>query len=267
MQVMSLSRCLIWTAAAVLAVSCQAQVVQPAGTMPGRRLPFPPRQGVSNPPAATPQPANPAAVPQTTTPVQPSIHTGATATAPDAHATQSNAAPSLPPSLLDKPAGAAQVTLHDGSLSVDAHNSSLSEILRKLEATSGMTVDGFDKDSRIFGVYGPGSPRDVLSALLDGAGYNFAMVGSTPDGAPREIVLTTRSNAPLSSPSSGNNSQQDEEEETPNYPPPEQAPPPPQQPPMMPSAEQRPRTPQEMLQELQRLRQQQQQQQPNQPQQ
>ncbi len=196
------------------------------------------------------------------------IHIGSTAT-PSTSPAQPSTTPALPPSLLDKPAGPAQVTLHGGSLSVDARNSSLSQILKNLETSSGMTVDGFDKDSRIFGVYGPGTPRDVLSELLDGAGYNFLMVGSTSDGTPREIVLTARSSAPVSAPAPGGNSQQDEEEEAPNYPPPQQiVEPPPAQVPVMPSPDQqqRPRTPQEMLQELQRLRQQQQQQQGQQPQ-
>lgn len=181
-------------------------------------------------------------------------------------ATAPASAPSLPPSLLDRPAGPASVTLNNGSLAVDANNSSLSEILKSLEASSGMTVDGFDKDSRVFGVYGPGSPRDVLSALLDGAGYNFMMVGATSAGTPRTVVLTTRSNAPISSPAQGANAQQEEDEE-PNYPPQpvEPAPPLPGQPQAAPPTDQRPRTPQEMLQELQRLRQQQQQPQPGQP--
>ncbi len=262
MQVTSLSRCLIWAASAVLAVSCQAQagqaqVIQPSGSMPGRQFPFPPRQGVANPPAVAPQPA---------TPAQPTIHIGSTATPPNTGAAQPSATPALPPSLLDKPAGPAQVTLRGGSLSVDAHNSSLSEVLKNLEASSGMTVDGFGKDSRIFGIYGPGSPRDVLSELLDGAGYNFLMVGSTSDGTPREIVLTVRSNAPVSAASPGGSSQQEDEDEAPNYPPPPASEPVLPSPPVMPPAEQRPRTPQEMLQELQRLRQQQQQQQGQQPQ-
>jgi len=255
---MSHSRCLFWAAAAVLAVSCQAQVMQAPGTMQGRRfpgqqrqVPFPPVQGASNPPAGTPQPG---------TPAESTIHIGSTTT-PNPAGAQLNPAPALPPSLADKPAVPAQVTLHDGSLSVDARNSSLSDILKHVEATTGMTVDGFDKDSRVFGVYGPGSPREILSQLLDGAGYNFLMVGSTDNGTPREIVLTARSSAPVSAPSSGSNSQQEEDEE-PNYPQPQQMePPPPPQAPIMPPAEQRPRTPQEMLQELQRLRQQQQQQQ------
>lgn len=266
MQVTSLSRCLIWTATAVLAVSCQAQVMQPPGNMQGRHLPFPPHHGVSNPPAVTTQTPAPGQTPGQT-PVQTPGHIGATTTAPPNNSdAQPGAGQNLPPSLADKPAAPAQITLHNGSLSVDAHNSSLSEILKNLETSSGMTVDGFGKDSRVFGVYGPGSPRDVLSELLDGAGYNFLMVGSISNGAPREIVLTARSNAPASTPSQGGNSQQDEEEEAPNYPLPEQLPQPmpPPAPPVMPSADQRPRTPQEMLQELQRLRQQQQQTQPNQ---
>ena len=243
---MRLSRCLIWVVIAAPAGLCQAQVMQSPGTMPGRRIHIP-----EPPPHQAP--SNPSTAPQPGTPSQPSIQTGATAIAP-------NPAPNLPPSLLDKPAGAAHVTLSDGSLSVNATNSSLSEILKKLEATSGMTVDGFDKDSRVFGVYGPGPPRDVLASLLDGAGYNFLMVGSTNDGTPREIVLTARSNAPISAPTPGSSQAEEPEDDTPNYPPPPVETPQPVPPQGVPPAEQRPRTPQEMLQELQRLRQQQQQQ-------
>lgn len=256
MQVTSLSRCLIWTAVAVLGYSCQAQVMQAPGTMPGRQFPVPAGPQNRGLPAGMPG-SQPATAGQ---PTQPAIHTGATATAPVM-------APNLPPSLLDKPAAPAHVTLSDGSLSVDANNSSLDAILKDLETSSGMTVSGFGKDSRIFGVYGPGTPRDVLSSLLDGAGYNFLMVGSTGAGTPREIVLTARSNAPISAPSPGSSPQPDEEDQTPNnYPPMEVTPPPPVPQQMAPTPDQRPRTPQEMLLELQRLRQQQMQQQQGQPQ-
>jgi len=149
--------------------------------------------------------------------------------------------------------------LNGGSLAVDANNSSLSEILKDLERSSGMTVDGFDKDSRVFGIYGPGPPRDVIASLLDGAGYNFLLVGATDAGTPREIVLTTRGNAPISAPQP---SSQPEEDDEPVNPPPVD-PAPPVQPPAADQPRQ-PRTPQEMLQELQRIRQQQQQ--PGQPQ-
>lgn len=217
--------------------------------MPGRRLPLP---GATTPPQGVSQP-------QTANPATPPLPGSTPAQLGAVPAPAASAVPNLPPSLLDKPAGPAQVTLQSGSLAVTANNSSLSEILKDLETSSGMTVDGFDKDQRVFGVYGPGTPRDVLSELLDGAGYNFLMVGATDAGTPREIVLTTRSNAPISAPQPSSSSQQDEDDEPPtNYPPPEQATPPPSAPVNPPTD--RPRTPQEMLQELQRIRQQQQQQ-------
>ena len=207
-------------------------------------------EGIAKPPAAlTNQPGTPSQ--PGTTPV----HIGAVTT-PPATATPAG---NLPPSLLDKPAGAPRVTLNGGSLAVDANNSSLSEILKDLERSSGMTVDGFDKDSRVFGIYGPGPPRDVIASLLDGAGYNFLLVGATNAGTPREIVLTTRGNAPISAPQP---SSQPEEDDEPVNPPPVD-PAPPVQPPAADQPRQ-PRTPQEMLQELQRIRQQQQQ--PGQPQ-
>jgi hypothetical protein len=255
MQVKSLSRCLVWAVVAALAVSCHGQVMQPPGTMPGGHhihVPEPPpHTGVAQPPAAITQPGTPG---QPGTPAQPGnahIQLGTTAgPAP-------SAAPSLPPSLLDKPATHASVTLSGGSLSVKANNASLSDILKDVSSTSGMTVDGFGKDTRVFGVYGPGSPRDVISELLDGAGYNFLMVGDTDAGTPREIVLTTRGNTPLPNPQPSSVSQPDEDDEPANNPPADQAAPPVQPPALAPDQRQQPRTPQEMLQELQRLRQQQ----------
>ena len=253
----------MWAAVAAWGWSCPAQVMQAPGTMPGRRFPVPP---VSRPETTPQQPTTAAATTQLANPAA-SVQTGAAASSATTPTTAPSTAPNLPPSLLDKPAGPAHVTLSKGTLAVDAHNSSLSEILRDLESSSGMMVDGFDKDSRIFGVYGPGPPRDVLSSLLDGAGYNFLMVGSTDAGTPREIVLTERSNAPVSAPQQGSGFQQENQDDgANNYPPLEEVQPPPpntdqprQEPP-------RPRSPQEMLLELQRLRQQQQQQEQQQPQ-
>jgi len=269
MQVMRYSRTLVWAVAAILASSCAAQVMQAPGTMPdGRRVPplpgIGPRQGISKPPAAITQPA---AQPGTGKPGiggqpgNPAGTPGGPAGQPAgavASAAQSALLPAsnLAPSLGDKPAGPAHVTLNGGSLAVNANNSSLSQILKDLEATSGMTVDGFDKDSRVFGVYGPGPPRDVLSELLDGAGYNFLMVGETNAGTPREVVLTARSNAPITTGQASAQHEEEEEEPPPPPPPVEEVTP---KTPTPNPADQRPRTPQEMLQELQRIRQQQQQ--------
>lgn len=266
-----LSRCLIWAAGAALACSwtgsCLGQVMQAPGTMPdGRRIHvpgvapprFPPPSSIAPKPSAATPPGAPATTPQ---PGMPS----AGAAAPNA---MSSARP-LPPSLLDKPAQAARISLSGGQLSVDANNSSLTQILHDLSSTSGMTVDGLDKDQRVFGVYGPGNPRDILSSLLDGAGYNFLLVGLTDAGTPREVVLSARSNAPLTpSPSTPSAPEEEDEPVVNNYPPEQVTPPP--RPPATPGQDSngqpnQPRTPQEIIQELQRMRQQQQQQNPQQP--
>lgn len=84
----------------------------------------------------------------------------------------------------------ATVSLHDGQLFVEANNSELSQILQNLASISGMSIDGLRGGPRVFGVYGPGNSREVLSALLVGSGYNFIMVGGAPDGAPRKLMLT-----------------------------------------------------------------------------
>ncbi len=99
------------------------------------------------------------------------------------------------PSLLDQPPSAPNVSYAAGKLTIQATNSSLRAILDDLKARTGATVEGLGKDERIFGVYGPGAPQEVLAALLDDSGYNVLIAGRRPDGTPREIVLSSRAGA------------------------------------------------------------------------
>jgi hypothetical protein len=174
------------------------------------------------------------------------------------------------PSLLDHPAQPAKITLAAGKLTVMADNSSLSEILHQVSAAGGMKIDGLvtggSGDPRIFGSYGPAAPRDVLSDLLNGSGYNVLMLGETTAGLPRELALTARTagGVPNPPPNAARNDENDVEVAPTQYPE-EQEPIPP--PPMQPGGPNRVRTPQEMLQELQKMHDQQQQQQQQQPQQ
>lgn len=97
----------------------------------------------------------------------------------------------------------ARLFLSNGELTVEANNSDLAQILHDLARVSGMTISGLNNGPRIFGVYGPGNSRDVLAALLAGAGYNFIMVGGAPKATPRELLLTRQGHnssaiAPLS---------------------------------------------------------------------
>jgi hypothetical protein len=177
----------------------------------------------------------------------------------------------VPPSMLDKPAQPAKVDLAQGHLAIHADNSSLIEIMHQLTAAGGMTVDGLNKDQRIFGTYGPGDPQEVISDLLDGSGYNVVMLGRTDAGTPKQVTLTLRvgglSNSSGAMRPQPMNQQDDDADEEPQQQP-IIAPPPENQ--IQQQAPQQPgggvRTPQQMLQELQQMRQQQMQQQQGQPQ-
>jgi hypothetical protein len=125
----------------------------------------------------------------------PSPLTSLPQTAPPAR----SAAPAATPAANVEPAPA-KVTMASGKLTVTAQNSDLTAILQQISRASGMTIDGLGKTSRIFGVYGPGSPRDVLTDLLDGSGYNFEMLGGTNGSAPRKLVLTEKTAGPVPSP-------------------------------------------------------------------
>jgi hypothetical protein len=91
----------------------------------------------------------------------------------------------------EKP-GQPVVTWDSHGLSIDAANSSLQQILKDVSMATGAKVEGMAGDQRVFGVYGPAPARDVLSQLLQGAGYNVLMVGDLGEGTPRQILLSVR---------------------------------------------------------------------------
>jgi hypothetical protein len=263
---------LVQTTAVLLAAAafCGAQVMQTPGTLPnGGQVPVPPqlfKHQHQDPQQAMPPQNVPPQVAQPQ-PVQPPADQAAAQQASQPAPVLSRG---LPPSLLDKPAQPAKVSLGSGDLSVQAENSSLTQILHDLSSSTGMTIDGLGKDQRVFGSYGPANPRDVLSALLQDSGYNVMMVGATAQGAPRQLLLTPRSGDALGSAAQPRPAQNQDDadddppaaQEDPNTPPPGAVPspnPPGQNQPSTPGAV---RTPQQMLQDLQQIRSQQQQQQP-----
>ncbi len=168
-------------------------------------------------------------------------------------------------SLLDQAPGAPVIHYSGGMLTIEATNSSLRAILDGLGKQAGTTVQGLSHDERVFGVYGPGNPQEVLSSLLDDSGYSVVISGKSADGAPREIVLTANSagSGPSSASQGGHTQAADENDEDATdsgqvqQPQPALfAPPPPQQAqPGMPPPQQQVKTPQQLLEELQRMRQ------------
>ncbi len=166
------------------------------------------------------------------------------------------------------------VTWDSQGLRIQAANSSLHEILNQVSADTGAKVEGIASDERVFGEFGPGTARDVISQLLHGSSYNVLMIGDQGAGTPRQIVLSTRRTG--NTPASANRSDQQDspDEDVPEQP---EADDQPVQPPMIngrppmqmvpqgpPGA---PRTPQQVLQELQQRQQQMQDQQQQQQQQ
>ena len=101
-----------------------------------------------------------------------------------------------PISLSNANAAPAAVILKNRSLTVKAYNSDLSQILKNIADISGMTINGDAGSARVFGVYGPGKPSDVLANLLAGSGSNFMMTGDTSDGAPRELLILPQNGHP-----------------------------------------------------------------------
>jgi hypothetical protein len=83
-------------------------------------------------------------------------------------------------------------------LSIQAANSSLKQILRDVATATGLKVEGLTSDERVFGTFGPGLARDVLSDVLQGSAYNVIMIGDMGEGAPRRVLLSIRqaSNSP-----------------------------------------------------------------------
>jgi hypothetical protein len=90
------------------------------------------------------------------------------------------------------PSTTASVTWDSRGLRIDAANSSLQQILSDVATATGAKVQGMATDQRVFGDYGPGPAREVLSQLLNGSGYNILMIGDQGQGAPLQIVLTPR---------------------------------------------------------------------------
>src|SRR6202453_2072670 len=136
--------------------------------------------------------------------------------------------PQVAPSMLQQPAGEAQIVFSGDTLSIRADNSSLSAILHQVAGNSGMQIEGLSGDERVFGTFGPGTPRDVLADLLNGTAYNVVLLGDLDNGAPRQLTLlpASRGATPAPAPAAQANA-----DDAANEPEPEPPPPPePQQP-------------------------------------
>jgi hypothetical protein len=134
-------------------------------------------------------------------------------------------APEAPHWPANEHAAPAAVTWDSHGLRIEAANSSLQQILKDVSTATGAKVEGLSADERIFGEFGPGQARDVISKLLHGSGYNVIMIGDQGQGAPRQIVLSSRhssvaqANASKSTTDADDDDAADDGEEQPQTPP------------------------------------------------
>ncbi len=96
-----------------------------------------------------------------------------------------------------------RVQFRNGLLSIVAQNSTLGEILAAVRAETGARLE-FPRpgaEERVTVRLGPGRPRDVLAALLNGSRYNYILLGTpqNPAGV-AHMILTERGSAPPSPP-------------------------------------------------------------------
>ncbi len=154
---------------------------QPAQAVPGRgdRAPSPPMMtapgtGKARTSARKHRKKQPAAVPQ------------AIMTPPPAQ-------PPPPPTPGQMPPVAPRVGYRNGLMTVTAENSRLGDILQAIRQLTGATMDVPPQanEERVVFRYGPASPRDVVTALLNGSRYNYVIVGSPANpGAVQRLMMS-----------------------------------------------------------------------------
>ncbi len=111
-------------------------------------------------------------------------------------------APALPapptspfaPASSDKPV----IIYEDGKLTIEAHNSTLADILRAVSKKTGAVMD-FPPEANqpVVGRMGPGPVVEVLDRLLKPLSFNYAILGSAAEpNAPVRVILSAKPGGP-----------------------------------------------------------------------
>ena len=103
--------------------------------------------------------------------------------------------PPAPLTLEQMPPTPPRVTYQNGLLTIDAKNSTLSQVLRSVQAQTGASIEmpSSAANDRVMMQLGPGRPRDVLNTLLNGSKFNYIILGMTGNpGGVQKVILSTR---------------------------------------------------------------------------
>jgi hypothetical protein len=104
-------------------------------------------------------------------------------------------APARPPTLEQTAPTPPQVTYNNGQLTIIAQNATLSQVLRSVQSQTGASIEmpASASNERVVGQLGPGLPRDVINALLNGSKFNYIILGVNGNpGAVQKVILTTQ---------------------------------------------------------------------------
>jgi hypothetical protein len=118
----------------------------------------------------------------------------------------------LPVVAVAPPKPRVEVHFNQGLMSIHADKASLAEVLVEVRRQTGADIEippGADQE-QVFSDLGPASPREVMSALLNGSRFNFVVVGSESDpNTLRSLILTSRTGGGISMPAESSSSAQD----------------------------------------------------------
>ncbi len=93
------------------------------------------------------------------------------------------------------PVNGVSVEFSNGLLSIHASNATLSEVLYQIQKKTGaeIAIPSGTEQERVAADFGPASPSEVLSQLLNGSGLNFVVVGSESDpNSLRSVLLSPK---------------------------------------------------------------------------
>jgi hypothetical protein len=86
--------------------------------------------------------------------------------------------PPVPATLMNSEPVTPKVTIEDGLLTIDAPNSTLSDVLSGVHTATGASIEGASPGERVAVRLGPGNPAQVIAALLTGTPYDYVILGS-----------------------------------------------------------------------------------------
>lgn len=108
--------------------------------------------------------------------------------------------PPVPATLMNSAPVKPTVTMERGLLTIDAPNSTLSDVLIGVQKATGAAIEGASPTERVAVRLGPGQPERVLAALLRGTPYDYVILGSLSRQDVVTRVLLTQASASSGSP-------------------------------------------------------------------